>query len=192
LPVAKRPDPPPKVKIPEKPPEPPPPDKPKPKPQPVNPTKTTKSAIEELKRKKEAEDADRAIESRVSNLAKTRGQGDGTSSEASGGYTEGVQIDPIKAHYYNQIKEIVRSNWVAPISVFSASGNLGAIYVIVIQPNGRLAGKNLRRSSGDREFDVSVEQAIVRSNFPPLPPVFGGQADNPALQFELSYLNRNG
>ncbi|MDR1873379.1 MAG: TonB C-terminal domain-containing protein [Deltaproteobacteria bacterium] len=191
-PVVKREEPPPKVQIPEKTPDPPPPEVKK-KPTPVNPPrKTTNTAIEELKRKKAAEDANREIDSVVADLAKSRGQGDGTSSAPNSGYNEGSRIDPIKAQYYNEIKEIVRSNWVAPISAFNSSSNLGAIYVIVIQPNGRISGKNLRRSSGDQEFDNSVEQAIVRSRFPPLPPVFDGRADNPALQFELAYLNRGG
>jgi TonB family protein len=192
-PVIKREEPPPKVKIPEKAPEPPPPVAEKKKPVQVNPPrKTTNTAVQELKRKREAEEANREIDSLVADLAKARGQGDGTSSSQNSGYTEGTRIDPIKAQYYNEIKEIVRSNWVAPVSAFNANSNLGAIYVIVIQPNGRISGKNLRRSSGDQEFDDSVEQAIVRSRFPPLPPVFEGRADNPALQFELAYLNRGG
>ncbi|MDR1608839.1 MAG: TonB C-terminal domain-containing protein [Deltaproteobacteria bacterium] len=189
-PVIKRQEAPPKVKAPEKAPEKPPEVK---KPVQVNPTRpTTNSAIQQLKRKREAEEADQTIQSKVADLAKLRGQGDGTSSAKNTGSNTGTQIDPVKANYYNQIKEIVRSNWVAPISVFGANGNLGNIYVIVIQPDGRISGKNLRRPSGNQEFDQSVEQAIVRSNFPPLPPVFQNRADNPALQFELSYLNRAG
>ncbi|MDR1086341.1 MAG: TonB C-terminal domain-containing protein [Deltaproteobacteria bacterium] len=189
-PVAKINEPPPKVPVPEKAPEKPPAVKKQPR---ANQTRTTNSTVEELRRKKEAEDEEKAIESKMADLARTRGRSNGTASENSGGSTSGIQIDPIKAQYYNQIKEIVRSNWVAPISSFTGTAsNLGAVYVIVIQPNGRVSGKNLRRSSGNQDFDVSVEQAIVRSNFPPLPPVFEGQADNPALQFELAYLNRNG
>jgi outer membrane biosynthesis protein TonB len=203
IPIAQRPpdappppvkmdEPPPKVKIPEKLPDPPP--AVKKTPQKVNPTRTTQSAVDNLRRKVAAQDADIEMESRISNLAKERGRGNGDSRENQGGNTAGVQIDPIKAQYNNQIKEIVRSKWVAPLSAIgsTASANLGAIYVIVIEPDGRISGKNLRRSSGSPDFDVSVEQAIVRSSFPPLPPVFSGRADNPALQFELSYLNRNG
>ncbi|MDR0548624.1 MAG: TonB C-terminal domain-containing protein [Deltaproteobacteria bacterium] len=188
-PPTKRQDPPPKVQIPEKPPEPKPVKK---EPAVVNPKKTTQSAVENLRRKTEAEKAEREMQSSVANLAKARGQGDGNSSDNSTGRTDGVQIDPVKAYYYSQVKEIVRSNWVAPISAFGASANLGAVYVVVIEPNGRVSGRNLRRYSGDPEFDASIEQAILRSNFPPLPPVFEDKADNPALRFELSYLNRNG
>ncbi|MDR2142099.1 MAG: TonB C-terminal domain-containing protein [Deltaproteobacteria bacterium] len=187
-PTIKRQEPPPKVKIPEKASEKPPEPK---KPAQVNPARpTTLSAVEQLRRKREADNADREMESRVADLAKERGRGNGQSSSTSSGNTEGTQIDPIRAQYYNQVKEIVRANWVAPLSAFNSSSNLGAVYVIVIQPDGRLTGRNLRRSSGDPEFDTSVEQAIVRSRFPPLPEVFAGRPDNPALQFELSYLNK--
>ncbi|MDR1395293.1 MAG: TonB C-terminal domain-containing protein [Deltaproteobacteria bacterium] len=188
-PAVKSPEPPPRVQIPEKPPEKPPEVK---KPVRSNPVRTTDSTVEELRRKQAAEQAEREMQSRVANLARERGRGDGTSAANQSGSSAGQQIDPLKAQYYNQVKEIIRANWVAPLSTFNSSGNLGAIYVIVIQPDGRLSGKNLRRPSGNPEFDLSVEQAIVRSNFPPLPPVFAGQADNPAIQFERSDLNRNG
>jgi outer membrane biosynthesis protein TonB len=209
-PTIKRQDPPPRVKAPEKVPEKvpekapekapaKPPEKPpvKPvevkKPVPATPPRpTTDSAVDNLIRKREAEAADLTMEARLADLAKQRGAGNGSASENNSGNTEGARIDPIKTHYYNQIKDIVRSNWVAPLNVFGANGNIGNIYVIVIQPDGRISGKNLRQPSGNLEFDQSVEQAIVRSNFPPLPPVFENRADNPALRFELSYLNRNG
>jgi TonB family protein len=102
--------------------------------------------------------------------------------------SQGNFIDPGKVPYYAQIRDIVRSNWIPPGTAFAP--NLTVQFIVVIQPNGRISGKRLRQSSGDPEYDRSVELAIERSVFPPLPPAFEGRADNPVMAFLCSYLYR--
>ncbi|MDR1310078.1 MAG: TonB C-terminal domain-containing protein [Deltaproteobacteria bacterium] len=56
--------------------------------------------------------------------------------------------------------------------------------------DGRISARRLIRTSGTSEFDQSVEQAINRSSFPPLPPAFGGQEDRPIMAFSYNDLSR--
>ncbi|MDR1545859.1 MAG: TonB C-terminal domain-containing protein [Deltaproteobacteria bacterium] len=188
-PAVKNPEPPPKAVLPEKKPEPKPEPKPETKPAPKrqNPDAVLNKRRDELKRKIEAEKSDEAINSAIADLAKKRGPGSGTSSLPPGSSGVGAQLDAARRAYYIEVLQIVRANWVPPATALSP--DLSATFVIVIQPNGRISGKSLRFKSGNVEYDQSVEQAINRSSFPPLPDVFEG-ADNPALQFNLDYLNR--
>jgi outer membrane biosynthesis protein TonB len=183
-PVTKIEDPPPKV-IPPKVEEPP---KPKPKPKQPNPEAVLNQRLDNIRRKVEAKTEDDAINAAVADIAKQSGRGDGSSSNQMGTTTQGNFIDPGKVPYYGQIRDIVRSNWVPPSTPLSP--NLVVEFIVVIQPNGRVSGKRLRRSSGVPEYDRSVEIAIDRSTFPPLPPAFNGQADNPVMAFLCSYLYR--
>ncbi|MDR1081173.1 MAG: TonB C-terminal domain-containing protein, partial [Deltaproteobacteria bacterium] len=146
------------------------------------------SSLEELQRKKELREEEQALNQSIANIAAERGRGNGLSSQPAAPNNQGQRIDPEKQRYYLQLMEIVRSNWLPPASAVSAS-NISTTFVIAIDPSGRLMGKNLRISSGNPDYDLSVEQAIVRSRFPPLPSAFGGNPDNPALKFNLSYLN---
>jgi outer membrane biosynthesis protein TonB len=176
-------DPPPKVTVPE-------PEPPKPKPKPKAPPKTaasTDSKIAELRRKRELEEADLLMREKVANLNAARGRGNGQSSVQDGGSSFGAVIDPVKSSYYQQVRSIVRSNWLPPATTLSP--DLTATFVIVISPSGRVTARNMRTTSGSPEFDQAVEMAIARSVFPPLPDVFGGRPDNPALQFSVSFLN---
>jgi outer membrane biosynthesis protein TonB len=185
-PVVKAKEPPPKVKAPEKPPEP----KPKPKVKPKAPSDQQRldTTMRELQRKRERKEEDAALNQSIANIAAERGRGNGLSSVPAAPNNQGQRIDPEKQRYYLQIMEIVRSNWLPPASAVSAS-NISTTFVIAIDPAGRITGKNLRIASGNAEYDASVEQAINRSHFPPLPPAFGGKPDNPALKFNLSYLS---
>ncbi|MDR1039194.1 MAG: TonB C-terminal domain-containing protein [Deltaproteobacteria bacterium] len=184
-PVQKAKDPPPKVKPPEKPPEPQP--KPKPKPRAPSDQQRLNESIRELERKKALREEEQALNQSIANIAAERGRGNGLSSEPAAPNNQGQRIDPEKQRYYLQLMEIVRSNWMPPASAVSAS-NISTTFVIAIDPSGRITGKNLRVSSGNTDYDSSVEMAINRSRFPPLPPAFGGKPDNPALKFNLSYL----
>ncbi|MDR3155393.1 MAG: TonB C-terminal domain-containing protein [Deltaproteobacteria bacterium] len=184
-PVEKAKEPPPKVKPPEKPPEP----KPKPKAKPKAPSDQQRldTSIRDLQRKRALREEEQALNQSIANLAAERGRGNGVSSTPAAPNTQGQRIDPEKQRYYLQLMEIVRSNWLPPASAVSAS-NISTTFVIIIDTSGRVTGRNLRISSGNPEFDASVEQAINRSRFPPLPPAFGGKPDNPALKFNLAYL----
>jgi TonB family protein len=184
-PVVKAQDPPPRVQPPPKPPEP----RPKPRTRPRAPSDQQRldTAMRELQRKKELREQEQALNQSIASIAAERGRGNGTSSVPAAPNTQGQAIDPEKQRYYLQLMEIVRSNWMPPASAVSAS-NISTTFVIAIDPSGRVTGKNLRISSGNTEYDASVEQAINRSRFPPLPAAFGGRPDNPALKFNLSYL----
>ncbi|MDR2455634.1 MAG: TonB C-terminal domain-containing protein [Deltaproteobacteria bacterium] len=182
--VEKNPEPPPKVELPDK----TPPPKPKPKPKAPNNEAVLNTRIEELRRKKAAEADDQQIQAAIVDIAKARGAGNGTSSGMEGGAAQGVRIDPIREAYYRRIREIIRENWVPPASASSLSPDLQCTYVIVIQPDGRVSGKSLRRPSGISEFDQSVDLAITRSRLPRLPDVFGGKSDNPSFIFSYNYL----
>jgi TonB family protein len=183
-PVVRAAEPPPRVAPPPKPVEEPP--KPKPRAQRPNPQASINRSIDEIRRRVEADNADEAINSAVGNIAQSRGLGNGTSSNQSGSNT-GVLLDPERMAYYSRIREIVRANWVPPS--LSMRPDLKVTVVIVIQPDGRITGKNVRRSSGDEVFDQSVQQAIDRSAFPPLPAIFQGASDNPAMEFRFDYLS---
>ncbi|MDR2302822.1 MAG: TonB C-terminal domain-containing protein [Deltaproteobacteria bacterium] len=184
VPVTKIEDPPPKV-APPKIEEPP---KPKPKPKTPNPEATLNKRIDEIRRKTEAANADAAIEGAIVNIARRSGRGDGSSSNQVGSSSQGNFVDPGKVPYYAQIRDIVRSNWIPPAAAFPP--NLVVEFVVVIQPTGAISGKRLRRSSGNADYDQSVALALDRTIFPPLPPAFNGQADNPVLSFSCAYLLR--
>ncbi len=160
--------------------------KPKPKPKPSLDAQINQRLRNlEQKRKTAAENPDDLINQRMMNLAAARGQGQGEGSDMYGGATTGERLDPEKARYYSHIRDIVSKNWVAPSSALSSS--LTAIYQIKIEPDGRVSASRLRTSSGNSDYDLSVERAVRQSSpFPPLPAVFGGKPDNPALRFGLS------
>jgi outer membrane biosynthesis protein TonB len=188
--VIKAPDPPPKVNAPEKPPEKAPEPKPKPKPKAPSDQDALNRRLEELQRKKQAEADDEFINQAIANIALEKGRGTGVSSQPAAPNTTGRTVEAEKQSYYQQIMSIVRSNWIPPAN--AASSNFTSTFVIVIQPSGEISSRLMRVSSGNKDFDASVEQAIRNSRFPELPPVFNGKPDNPALQFNLDYLSRLG
>jgi outer membrane biosynthesis protein TonB len=153
-----------------------------------NPDAAINKRIEELRRKVEAAEDDAAIDGAIGDIAKSKGRGNGTSSNQEGTSTQGNFVDREKVPYYGHIREIVRSNWVPPAGAITE--NLAVQFGIVIQPDGRISARRLIQASGAAEFDQSVEQAISRSKLPPLPPVFGGQEDRPILAFSFNDLSR--
>lgn len=158
--------------------------KPAKKPQPSLDSRVN-NAIKNVERKVAAENPDDLIAQRIANLNATRGRGQGEGSEISGGSTRGQQIDPEMTRYYAHIRDIVSQNWLPPTG--SLSANLVAVYQIKIEPNGYVSNSRLLTSSGNSDYDLSVERAVKKSaKFPPLPPVFGGQAVSPALEFPIN------
>jgi outer membrane biosynthesis protein TonB len=202
IPIAERPPDTAPVPAPEKAPEPPPrvtlPDKvPEPQPKPPTPRRRAPNndaainrSIEEISRRVAAERADEQINQAIGNIAATRGRGTGTSSRPDGGSTEGRVVDPAWQAYYFEIREIVRSNWIRP--PMAMSPDLISTWTIIIQPDGRISGRRLTRSSGVAEFDQSVEQAIVRSRLPRLPMELPTVTDNPSFMFQYNYLDSAG
>lgn len=142
--------------------------------------------IKDLERKVEADTLDDDINARVMNLAKAQGTGHGEGSQ-SGGATQGQRIHPEKRRYYEHIKDIVSMNWIPPAGAIS--GSIKTIFQIRIEPSGQVSASKVRESSGNAEYDQSVERAVKKSSpFPPLPPIFEGVADEPALVFESDKL----
>ena len=139
--------------------------------------------LAELRRKREAAERDAAIDSRLYDLMKRQGAGRGESSEEYGGAAAGQTVPPEYRAYYEQIKSIINSNWRLP------SGNmagLAAVFAIKIEPDGRISDFRIERSSGNQEYDASVERAINQSTLPPLPPIFGGRYHVAGLNFDPS------
>ncbi|KXS56600.1 MAG: hypothetical protein AMR96_01745 [Candidatus Adiutrix intracellularis] len=162
------------------------PEKPKPKPASpkFNPDAELNKRMEALKRKVEREQTDDDVDSRLYNRNITQGQGQDEGSE-SGGASPGERIDPLKAAYYQHLKDIVSSNWLPPSG--SLAAGLQAIFAIRVEPNGQLSGMRLEKSSGTPDYDMSVERAIRKSSpFPPLPPVFNNTSEIAGLKFGLS------
>ncbi|MDR1110119.1 MAG: TonB C-terminal domain-containing protein [Deltaproteobacteria bacterium] len=160
-------------------------DRPRPGPQDANPAAGADDGAG-ISGKDEAVLADEAIGRAVGEIAGrlARGvPGDGVGPSSRGNFA-----DQAKVPYYAQIREIVRSNWVPPAG--AGAENLSVQFGIVIQPDGRVSARRLIVASGASGFDQSVEQAISRSIFPPLPPAFGGQEDRPILAFSYNDLSR--
>ena len=160
---------------------------PKPKTPPNNDAEINRR-MEALRRKTEADQLDAAIDSRLFDLQKRQGLGQGESSEAGGGASGGQRVHPEKEAYYRQVKDIVKYNWLPPVGAMAIG--LQAIFVIKIEPDGRISAMRLDRSSGNPDYDLSVERAIGRSVLPPLPPIFEGRADTPGLRFGLDEMQR--
>jgi len=175
---------PPKVTPPKVAPDPPP----KPKTPPNNDAEINKR-LEALRRKTEADQLEADIESRLVDLKKRQGLGQGESSEASGGANSGgLRLPPEKEAYYRQVKDIVSFNWRPPVGAMAAG--LKAVFTIKIETTGRVSALRLDQSSGDPDYDLSVERAIRQSVLPPLPPIFEGRADTPGLIFSLDEMRR--
>lgn len=158
---------------------------PKPK---VNPDAEINKRMDALKRKRAAEQLDEDIEARMYNLNLARGRGEGDSSEQSG--ASGTQkIHPDMARYYRHIRDIISENWVPPTEALATNNQ--TVYQITIAPGGQITSLQLLRSSGNQNYDLSVQRAINKSNpLPELPPIFGGQPISPRLTFESEELQR--
>jgi len=160
---------------------------PPPKPKP-NSDAEIKRRMDELKRKREAEQAEADITAAVVNIQKNLGRGQGESSEAGGGVSVGQRVHPEKEAYYIQVRNIVERNWIQPAGTMAAG--LQAIFTIKVEPDGRISGVRLDRSSGNLDFDRSVQRAIGISILPPLPPIFEGRFDTPSFDFDPDKMRR--
>ncbi|MDR2725798.1 MAG: TonB C-terminal domain-containing protein [Candidatus Adiutrix sp.] len=160
---------------------------PPPRPKPNNDAEI-KRRMEALRRKTEAEQTEAEINSRLVNLRERLGQGQGESSEAGGGASEGQRVHPEEAAYYQQVHDIVKYNWIPPAGTMSA--NIKAIFEIKIEPGGGRAIARLVTASGHPDFDLSVQRAIGISNLPPLPPIFEGRAAMLRVVFNPDALRR--
>lgn len=87
----------------------------------------------------------------------------------------GLRRDEEMMQYLAVIRGKIRSAW-TPTGQ-AASAKRQAHYELYIEANGRIARARMTQSSGNRDFDQSVERALKKASpFPPLPSVFGGQS----------------
>ncbi len=84
--------------------------------------------------------------------------------------------------YYKRIMVKFRQNWKP--SATGLSSQLQVAYTIVIDPDGNIFALHQVRSSGNPQFDRSVNNALRASSpLPPLPSGFGGRRHSVTLWF---------
>lgn len=94
-----------------------------------------------------------------------------------------IAIDQEKAAYYALVKDRIERNWLG--SPANRVELKEAMFLITIEPDGRISDKKLVQSTGSAEYDYSFELSINRSNpLPALPPVFNEQATVVGLRFD--------
>ena len=104
-------------------------------------------------------------------LGQSLGYGPGQVVASSGG----TRPDEELARYVEIIKSKIRSAW-APAGRAMAAKQ-PAHFEIYIEPGGKVSRARMTKTSGNRDFDQSVERALKKASpFPPLPSAFGGQA----------------
>ena len=134
-------------------------------------------------------DIAKAIEGVQSRVRNTTDGASGDGGE-SGTPNEGQRIDPEKMRYYSQVKDIVSLNWIPPAEAIS--GSIKTVIQVRIEPGGLISASKILQSSGNAEYDESVERAVRKSSpLPGLPPVFEGMADEPALVFDFEKLRES-
>lgn len=80
-------------------------------------------------------------------------------------------IDRLKQDYASLVDRQIKENWSIPKTFLKDMGELEAIVVLKIKPNGELAEAKLEKRSGFHPFDESTIRAIKKAApFPP-PPV---------------------
>ena len=125
---------------------------------------------------------DSPVDNPVPGLGAPSTERPGGADGQGGGSTKGLEVDPEKARYYAHIRDIVKYNWITPPGVIS--DELLAIYRVTVQPDGSISSLTLERSSGNHDYDLSVERAIrLSSPLPSLPPVFGGEPTSIGFRF---------
>ncbi len=89
------------------------------------------------------------------------------------GTPKGDRVDQDIWRYYQRVMVQIRASWNPPPGV---STRLQVRYIWNIETDGRITGIRLMNTSGNREYDRSVEQALRRASpLPALPPAFGGK-----------------
>lgn len=86
-----------------------------------------------------------------------------------------IQTDEELVRYINTAKSKILGAW-KPYGRAMGAVNV-AIFAIRVEANGRVSRVQLSKSSGNPDFDLTVERAVKKASpFPPLPSVFGGQS----------------
>ena len=89
--------------------------------------------------------------------------------------SEGLRRDEEMMRYLAVLRGKIRSSWTPVGRAMAAKKE--ARFELYIEANGRVSRARMTQSSGNRDFDQSVERALKKASpFPPLPSVFGGQS----------------
>lgn len=79
-------------------------------------------------------------------------------------------IERQKQMYASRIDQLIKENWSIPKTFLTEMGDLEAIVIIRIKPNGELEDARLEKRSGFHPFDESTIRAIKKASpFPPPP-----------------------
>jgi len=77
---------------------------------------------------------------------------------SAGASTSGDAKETADPRYEDTVLQAIRQNWTLPI--WLSRQNLSALIQIKIESSGRVASKSFQRSSGNKQFDNAVLQAI--------------------------------
>ncbi len=197
---------------PKQPPEKTPPEKPTPVPvkaprfaKPVQPPKaveapepdkdSVRQAIAEIQKKiaRRTEGRYRVAPEPAPEPAPPRRSGGGSSNGAGGRGSLGLQARAAITSYAGSVlPDRINRNWAFSEHLASRRFNLEAVLVIKIRADGEITDIWFEKKSGDRYFDTSAYNAVVKSNpLPPLPQAYTAYADvyTIGLRFTPSGLN---
>jgi outer membrane biosynthesis protein TonB len=117
----------------------------------------------------------------------------GTGDGSAGGGTLGLQAKAAITSYAGSVlPDRINRNWAFSEHLASRRFNLEAVLVIRIRSDGEIVDIWFEKKSGDRYFDNSAYNAVVKSNpLPPLPQAYTAHADTYTigLRFTPSGLN---
>ncbi|MEK6759272.1 MAG: cell envelope integrity protein TolA [Deltaproteobacteria bacterium] len=130
------------------------------------------SRIAEIRRKDEAEQG--AIKKRLADVKKTLAQrppASGITTARETGSGRSAAIEAKYPAYYSIIKDRVQAAWIYPEG-FNAN-DVSIVISIKIGKSGRLIDSWVEKSSGNKNFDDSLINAVKKASpFPPLPQDF--------------------
>lgn len=141
----------------------------------VDPGKDIDKALSRIRTKVKKNLApDKQIEKAITSLVNKRQAGRIAAGTLFGTRNTPLQNEKLNDYAY-LLQNVISANWILPPeSILRKKGELSAIYIIRIEPSGKIAKAWFEKRSGDRMFDQSVQKAVakatLRSNFAPLPP----------------------
>lgn len=161
---------------------------PEPKPAPkVDSGKALNQALTRIKSKvRRKRKVEHSIDDAIARLAErqtaTVGTGTRTGTRGTGPVSE---LDSRMRDYYLVIYNIISTNWnMPPESITGPNKNLEAVYIIQVNPDGKIMKAWFERKSGQKYFDQSAVKAVRRSDpLPSLPKVFKGREIEIGLRF---------
>ncbi len=127
------------------------------------------------------------------NGLQTEGEGEGEGNGSAGSGVLGIQAKAAITSYAGSVlPDRINRNWAFSEHLASRRFNLEAVLVIKIRGDGEIVNIWFEKKSGDRYFDNSAYNAVVKSNpLPPLPQAYTSYADTftIGLRFTPSGLN---